>query len=171
MKILIELFWNYACASETDTNLITKYYEKKEIEKKLWRAGVGQSLAGQDEIWRGKDKNDWGLLASIAADNSEEIQLQDIEGDSVLVHGVDADRLGVKCTANLEMEFDLGSADEDDLKQALNDCAVLVLRIPIRDLLDHGCSQSEIDECIVIDGCLVINLEEWDSLTVCVNKI
>lgn len=183
MKILVELFWDYACASwivqstnqesagDWDENIISKHYAKKEIEEKLLRAGIGQSIDGEQKIWPKKDKNDWTLLASIAADNSDDIKLEDIEGNGVLVHAVDADRLGVKCTANLEMEFDLANVDEGDLKQAINDCAVLVLRIPVSDLLDHGCSQEKIDECFVIDDCVVVALEEWDSLTVSVGKI
>lgn len=151
--------------------MIFEHYAKKEIEEKLLRAGIGQSINGEQKIWPKKDKNDWTLHASIAADNSFDIQLKDVEGDVVLVHAADADRLGVKCTANLEMEFDLASVDEEDLKEAINDCAVIVLRIPVSDLLNHGLSQDKINECFVIDGCVVVSLEEWDSLTVCVTKV
>ena len=165
----VELFWNLANASDENIfSLLSQYYKPDEIESKLLKAGAGQYFHGQENpiLFDNKNSNDWVLVSRIVSCNSEEIELQDAEGDSILVHGANAETIGVKCTANLEMDFDLSSADEDELKMALSDCAVIELRIPVSDLLDHGCTEEEIDECIVNDGFVDVLLENWDSLTV-----
>ena len=168
MKTRLTATWKWARHAGLEDLDPFPSFSSDEIRSRLWAATPWRQEPGDQAPQRTESRR-WRVYVWVAAGNSEDIVLPEVELDEITLHGgdVDAKALWLTVTGDLDLDQPFDLADPEvlfELKMAIQDCLCVYLEIPRDDAVAAGHGAQEIDAAFGANQPVTVSFDEWDGL-------